>query len=800
MRYFAVIGILILFGCLESRVVAEAQRGFDYVVIDGVKLPFGKTIEVSGPCRDYEDQFPLSAGAIALRLRRFDGKATQDEFDVHLIPSGTNRNLSYEKLRRLERDVHYKVRGRLVFARVVGPLPALGLVVEHLEPVPPSPLTFADFIDRSATFEGTARPQGMLETEHGEARVDGIPTWPKLAEGKKIAVRGAIHRTPEGWRIERPSWHLVDLEVQLGHEVTLEGRLWGWDEHWWFHYGDDDLYLTSGSGPKLSFPSDDYRRRARVTGKLVRQDRRPVKDNNKTFGALVPCFVLRDAKVEYLEPQADKKSRFGPIYASFHVVRDGVIELLPEWSLRKDVMGTETDARLYLERNADVVDSILREATPETREVLARRMEDSKLPEPLRLIYAGMLLKLDDDRGRAFLLSRSDVNGSPSIDAIFCLGAFLSPKDVSWAERPLIALMTSKKLAHPERFKLYSNDPVGLEAFGMDVRSFTVADATVRFSDIPSLLLAMKSAPARQSVIDYLVTDGKNTIPGNEAICALRFFDSEQTEYADGETDMDAWERGARGASVLLPVDELLRLEAATETRYERLAILSQLLRHKHRAAVDEFVGDMKDGFCYLAMRRHLSPEVVRALEAHLPTLSGRAKYHAEVLVMLSRKDPVPALLKRLDEPSWVDKNLVLFELARLADPRVIAPVARILRTASPDFFHVDSQRIAEEAGEPGGAEAVDADVAKSVRKRMATDSVKHALEAIAHSKTPEAIRTLIELLPVDLARFGTYIDREGFRNGIAAHLIDLTGESFGVDSTAWRNWQMAHPEFGLNP
>ncbi|MHC5538984.1 HEAT repeat domain-containing protein [Singulisphaera rosea] len=803
MRHVAAAVILILFGCMEGRVVAETQRGFDSVVIDGVKLPFGKTVEVSGPCRGYEDQYPLSAGAIALRLRRLDGKATQEEFDVHLIPPGNNDDLSYEKLRRLEGDVFYKVRGRLVCARAVGPSPALGLVVGHIEQVPPSPLTFADFVDRSATFEGTARPQGTLETEHGEAQVDGIAAWPKLAEGEKIAVRGVIRRTPDGWRIERPDWHLIDLGVQLGHEVTLDGRLRGWDEHWWFHHRDDDLYLTSASGPKLSFPSDNHGRMARVTGKLVRQDRPSIKTDEETFGALVPCFVLRNAKVEYLEPQADKRSRFGPIYNSFHVVRDGVIELLPEWSLRKNVMGTETDARLYRERNADAIDSIFRDATPETREVLARRMEDSKLPEPLRLLYAGMLLKLDDARGRTFLLSRSDVDGSPSIDAIFCLGAFLStkpPKDISWAVRPLIALMTSKKLAHPERFELDSNDPVGLKVFDIDVKRFTVADATARFSDIPSLLLAMKSAPARQSVIEYLVTDGKNTVAGNEIIRALRFFDSEQTEYADGETDMDVWERGTRVASGFLPVDELLRLEAATETRYERLAILSQLLRHEHRAAVDEFVGDMKDGFFYLSMRRHLSPEVVRALEAHLPTLSGRAKYHAEVLVVLSRRDPVPALLKRLDDPSWPDKNLVLFELARLADPRVIAPLARILRTASPDFFHVDLQRIAEEAGEDGGAEAVDDEYAKSVRMRIATSSVEHALEAIAHAKTPEAIRTLIELFPIDLARFGTYVDREDFKNGIAAHLIDLTGESFGVDPNAWRDWQTAHPEFGLNP
>ena len=70
------------------------------------------------------------------------------------------------------------------------------------------------------------------------------------------------------------------------------------------------------------------------------------------------------------------------------------------------------------------------------------------------------------------------------------------------------------------------------------------------------------------------------------------------------------------------------------------------------------------------------------------------------------------------------------------------------------------------------------------------TSAVKHALEAIARTKSPAAVAALIDLLPVDLTRFGTYKDREGFRRGIAAHLIDLTGESFGVNVDAWRDWQ----------
>jgi hypothetical protein len=49
----------------------------------------------------------------------------------------------------------------------------------------------------------------------------------------------------------------------------------------------------------------------------------------------------------------------------------------------------------------------------------------------------------------------------------------------------------------------------------------------------------------------------------------------------------------------------------------------------------------------------------------------------------------------------------------------------------------------------------------------------------------------LIELLPTDLSRFGGYVDRDGLQRIVAAHLIELTGESFGTNVEAWRNWEM---------
>ena len=86
----------------------------------------------------------------------------------------------------------------------------------------------------------------------------------------------------------------------------------------WFEYRGERIHLTSDHGPSLGFPSDDFGRRARVTGRLQRQDRpsldREAMNNPLVDRKLVPCFIVRGAKVEYLEEQSDWEHRFGPIY------------------------------------------------------------------------------------------------------------------------------------------------------------------------------------------------------------------------------------------------------------------------------------------------------------------------------------------------------------------------------------------------------------------------------------------------------------------------------------------------------
>jgi HEAT repeat protein len=149
--------------------------------------------------------------------------------------------------------------------------------------------------------------------------------------------------------------------------------------------------------------------------------------------------------------------------------------------------------------------------------------------------------------------------------------------------------------------------------------------------------------------------------------------------------------------------------------------------------------------------------------------MSDKARTNARMLLILAEKDPVPALIKLLDDPDWKEKTLAMYELARLKDPRAIAPVARHLREAPTDYFHLEGEMA------PTVAVAV---------------AVEHSLEAIANPGTKESVTELIGLLGVDLSRFGAYIDRAGFQRIIAAYLIEISGESFGVDAAAWGRWE----------
>jgi hypothetical protein len=769
-------------------VQAEVRCGIDHAVVDGTRIAYAVPIEVVGRCVKTE-RFDLSHGVATLKVSRINGRANQDAILFHLhvapgIPKGPLLQSAIAALESMKPEAWYKLRGYLADGEALAVGPAFSFVVERHEAISPAPLGFADFVDREARFEGRAASGGLLDTGGIKVKVDAVAEWPQQVIGKSIGVRGVVRHGAAGLHIERAEWSLLDLSDQVGQNVSLEGRLWSLNGRWWFEYRGEKLYVTDAKdhllGSRLAIPTapggnvliefsssgeihaggnrtpgPDYSyhgRRVRVSGRLERQQR-PALDqiSLKTDRDLILCYVVRRAAIQPLGPPPSFRTLYstpyrvtdgvpelrraaikplGPppsfrtLYSTPYRVTDGVPELLPQHSIRRNIMGNETTTMFYYERNAVAIEEILRNVTLQTLDVLARRMGDDQLTRPLRLLYAAMLAAANDPRGRAFLLGAVRTEDEqPLGDALFCLGAvgWLMPQgsqiktELAWAEPTLVSLMSRR-------------DSQG------DFKAGHIAAVS---TSIPAILLSLNTAASRKALIEFALSTDAAASDVLHEICDSR---------------------------TLLSTDELSRLETAAKDLRERRAVLGQLLRHKHPAAVARFAKDLDDSFVYMTVRDRLSPPIVEALKSQIGALTGKQRTHAQMLIILGEKDPVPSVIGLLDDPQWQDKNLALFELARLRDRRCVAPVARILREAAKDYFR-DTEGLLPAIG------------------------IEHGLEVIAGAGSKEAVSELIGLLSVDLGRFGGYIDREGYRRIIAAHLIELTGESFGLDADAWRRW-----------
>jgi hypothetical protein len=721
---------------------AEVIRTRAHVVIDGVEIPYGTVVEIVGTKQLDLPGSRLGCALASIRGIRINGRAIDGEIDFQLCDSQSRNAPSVEAFLGLRRNAYYRVQGRLVDAVCDSRGNKVAIIVTRIEPLPPAPLSLADFVNRHVHLEGTAAADGRLAVGSEFARLDGLMAWPHRVAKKHLAVRGVIRGAPGNWRIEAPQWNLLDLSDQVGQEVTIEGTLWSTNDCWRFQYRNDNAYLVNESGFTLAFPSDDFGGRIRVSGRLVRQDRPSLDQTSlNTDYDLVPCFVVRGAQISYLEEQIPWPRKFTPLYATYYTTKDGVPELLPDAGCRQFV-GNETMTRLYVDRNNDVITDILRNPTPQTLDVLARRMESETVPRELRLIYAAMLARVNDERGRSFLLkSLANRPAVTDVEAIFCLGEFasLAPEltqiktETHWAEKTLVGLFKDHTPPRLDKDVPWKRDDLQ-----------TVADAVANYTDIALLLMRNGSEEGRNALVDYVVGGG---ILAPEVVAALCHSDR------------------------ALPVADLLKLERVTKYRpnypvdvESRRLILIQLLRNKHPAAATRFVHELENDRIYMTFRKNSSSGVIAALRPLIPEMTGQSRENAQMLVTLNAPDPVPALIALLEDAAWKGKNLAMFELARLRDPRAVMPVSRILRSASRDYF--------------------DAPIA-----------VEHALEAITNARTAESIDQLIELLPVDLARFGKYIDRAGLQRIVAAHLIELTGESFGVDEPAWRAWRRSHSD-----
>ncbi len=692
------------------------------IVIDEVSIPFNQTIDIVGKSSSSHRFSSAIATIIGLRVEE---RATQESIRFDLY---AQTNDIAELISNIKFNAFYKVRGQIVGAKRSGLNSTCNFSVERIEEMPATVLTPADFIGRIANFEGIAVGSGEVEIEGTKLKLLGVSGWPDHVKNKAVGVRGSVDRTRDGYELSMPTWRLLDLADQVDQDVSLDGTLWSLNSNWWFSYRNEDLYLISKEGPQINF-NDDHGRAVSVTGRLVRQ-LRPSLDQItlKADRDLVPTYVIRDAELAYLEDAIEWSERFGPIY-SCNKISDGLPELIAEHSYRRNLFGIETQAMLYEERNEEAINWLLHEISPETTDIIAQRMNNTQLESTLRLLYATILARVNDDRGREFLKQSLVTPGEIPIKEIYyCLGRFPFigmlegdefKTDYAWAEEPLISIMST-----PE-----------------------TADSATRYSSIALVLSRINSPAAKKVLLDFVLRTESD----------LDKLDS----FGSFVTDLLV------APSTNLSAEELLRIEAVAKDERARRTILRALLHLKHPAAADRFLEDLENDFVYMDIRDVSSLEVLDALKLHLPKLTGKSKSNAQMLLILGNKDPIPELLSLLNDPEFPDKTVVAFELARLADVRVASPLAQVLRECPEDYF-VGNTDVNASAG------------------------IMHALEAIAATHSRNAVRELIDLLETDLGRLGGYIDRQGYQRIVAAHLIEITGESFGIEQTAWRKWESA--------
>ena len=793
---------LLILALPAARLQADLRCDIDHAVIDGVRIDYGAQLEVVG-------QIVPDPNGGALEAARFGGARTRT----------MSCSTSCRPARQPAMIRTHWVRPTCVPLWNKGPGTRSGGLSPtatssrtrrrcHLSsngwmPCRRPPCNWPISSAAVPTSRGAA-PGGMLRTGEVAARLDPLVEWPAGAAGKAVGVRGLVRHDARGWRIEGAKWRLMELADQLGRDVSLEGTLRSSLFAWSFEYRGARVYLIDANGrlPAISLPAisrvngetpdefkvvgliatkggvrpkhvppswpfvidfDNEDRRVRVSGRLVRQ-LRPLLDGAQWLGSeLVPCYVIRGAKIEYLQEKGPL-DHFGELCTTPYRMADGLPELVPEGN--EPLTPDETTASGVDERNAAAINWILRHRTPRTPDILAKRMNDRRLPYPLPLLYAAVLAGCNDPRGRAFLIDAARTTDPKLLaDATYCLVAvaWLVPNprkdwaDLTWAEPTLLAVM-SRRNAKGE-----------LEAGRIVAHCPEIVDVLLRFDTVAS----------RRALIDFAVSESR--IAASDAARKAR-----ASELA---------RRICLGRAIL-PLDDLRRLEAIAGEQ-DRWPIASQYARRNSPDAVGHFLKDLDD---VQPLRRLPGPLVAADCRGPAPDLgrmSPAAQAHARILLVGAEKDPAARLIGLLDDPKWKDKILALCELLRLSDRRAIGPVADRLRHAPNDYFHADpapgarpttpKRRTAVEGDSPIFADTKIGTVPTG--KPLADAEVELALAAIAVPDSKAAVAELIGLLSVDLSRFGTHLDREGWRRAVAAYLIELTGESFGTDADAWRRW-----------
>jgi hypothetical protein len=243
--------------------VPVSKLGGAYRLIGTLGQPLGTAVTVQGVYVENGRKGPESGPSVV--VQRINGRATQEHIQIRAAPFR-----HAEGLPSLALGATYELEGYETGELFGYPRAALGSSPIPLQaPVPPEaggcyfipqyvfykakkiyPVRWspADFVGREALIEGravSANGKAYIAGDGWWLLVDGQAPWPKHCQDKIIEGCGAIEKTEQAavFRLEKGTTRLVRLQDQLGLPVTLRGRAWSLNDHWWLEYRGADLYV-----------------------------------------------------------------------------------------------------------------------------------------------------------------------------------------------------------------------------------------------------------------------------------------------------------------------------------------------------------------------------------------------------------------------------------------------------------------------------------------------------------------------------------------------------------------------------
>ncbi len=746
MKFYLTIILFLILSVLSVTTNAQVSSNQNSLEVDGQTFEFEEPVTIEGIYLGGD--IYGGYGFAKIKVLRINQQPNLQALQFHLTSKNRDDQEGFEKLLNKSGE-YYRISGSISNARLGGPSRICNFSVETITPIEDSPLKPDEFVGRSLTFEGVTQPGDLPAVNFSES---GIPVqlidakqWKPSLAGKTISATGTIVEIDVGqFGVQNPAWKLVDLKDQVDTDVEISGSLQSLNGHWWFNYREDRVVLISSHGPQLKFDTYAHGRRATIKGRLVEQSRPSLNQISlQSDRDLVPTFVVKDAKVQFEEEPKSWTQKFGALPITADKLEAGIPVLVPENSFRRNILGNETVIQLFYERNQNSIAQILRLPQEETKPEIAKRLKNVDLNYEIKLLYAAILAKLNDPTGREYLLKElSDAATDSSETAIESGEVF----QVYYA-LGIFPFLGAPDPANPV-------DLAWVEPTLIDLLAGKHGKELVVRSAIPQVLAQINSPESKQALFQFALQD---------------------TDSRDHFFSPDSVTRILCDPRMGLTEAELLQLsKVKTDSGIQR-RLFQALLRLNSRESIKLYLASGDSDHYYGDLKSHLTPEIKEELEKALPNVSSTGKRsEIRMALCLAEDDPVPALIELINDPTFTNKNFIFYTLAPLKDPRIVAPTLETLKNAPDDYWE----------------------------KSLAPFPLQSALEALGQLGNREAFAALIELLPEKLDRFcdSEFIDRDGWRRIIAAHLIELSGESFGTDAQKWQNWLDTHPNHKFSP